>query len=129
MLGSDHGKSLEALRLRSENGCFGTLERIFWREKRVLRWDAGPFFTFAPDVRKILYTTNAIESLHSQVGKAVRNKGLFTSDQAATKLIFLAIGNITAKWKRPPKKWHAAKAQLAIQLGSRFERDTPTVTP
>lgn len=90
---------------------------------------AGPSFTFAPDVRKILYTTNAIESLHSQVGKAVRNKGLFPSDEAATKLIFLALRNITAKWKRPPKEWHAAEAQLAIQLGGRFECDTPTVTP
>jgi putative transposase len=89
-----------------------------WRR----RWaEVIPFFAFAPEVRKILYTTNAIESLHSQVRKAVRNKGHFPSDEAATKLIFLALRNITAKWKRPSKEWHAAKAQLAIQFGSRFE--------
>ena len=80
-----------------------------------------PFFAFSKEVRKILYTTNAIESLHSQVRKAVRNKGHFPSDEPATKLIFLALRNIIAKWKRPPKEWHAAKAQLAIQFGSRFE--------
>jgi putative transposase len=88
-----------------------------WRR----RWaEVIPFFAFSPEVRRILYTTNAIESLHSQVRKAVRNKGHFPSDDAATKLIYLALQYITAKWKRPPKEWHAAKAQLAIQFGSRF---------
>ena len=50
----------------------------------------------------------------------VRNKGHFPSDEAATKLIYLALRNITAKWKKPPKEWHAAKAQFAIQFGDRF---------
>ena len=75
---------------------------------------------YAPEVRRIIYTTNAIESLHSQVRKAIRNKGHFPSDEAATKLIYLALKNIMAKWKRPPREWHAAKAQLAIQFGERF---------
>jgi putative transposase len=88
-----------------------------WRR----RWEEViPFFAFSPPVRRIIYTTNAIESLHSQVRKAIRNKGHFPSDEAATKLIYLALRNITAKWKRPPKEWHAAKAQLAIQFGERF---------
>lgn len=88
-----------------------------WRR----RWEEViPFFAFSPEVRKIIYTTNAIESLHSQVRKAIRNKGHFPSDEAATKLIYLALRNIEAKWKRPPKEWHAAKAQLAIHFGDRF---------
>jgi len=88
-----------------------------WRR----RWaEMIPFFAFFEEVRKILYTTNAIKLLHSQVRKAVRNKGHVPSYEAATKLIFLALRNIIAKWKRPPKEWHAAKAQLAIQFGSRF---------
>jgi len=88
-----------------------------WRR----RWEEViPFFAFSPEVRRIIYTTNAIESLHSQVRKAIRNKGHFPSDEAATKLIYLALRNIMAKWKRPPKEWHAAKAQLAIQFGDRF---------
>ena len=88
-----------------------------WRR----RWaEVVPFFAFSAEVRKIIYTTNAIESLHSQVRKAIRNKGHFPSDEAATKLIYLALMKITEKWKRSPREWHAAKAQLAIQFGDRF---------
>lgn len=88
-----------------------------WRRK----WEqVVPFFAFSPEVRKIIYTTNAIESLHSQVRKTIRNKGHFPSDEAATKLIYLSLRQIEAKWKRPPKEWHAAKSQLAIQFGERF---------
>jgi putative transposase len=86
------------------------------------RWEEIiPFFAFSPEVRRILYTTNAIESLHSQVRKAIRNKGHFPSDGAARKLIYLALRNVMAHWKRPPPEWHAAKTQLAIQFGSRFQ--------
>ena len=82
-----------------------------------------PFFAFTPDVRRVIYTTNAIESLNSEVRKAVRNKGHFPNDEAATKLIWLALQNISAKWKSPPVYWHAAKAQLAIQFEERFVLD------
>lgn len=88
-----------------------------WRRK----WsEVIPFFAFSPEVRKIIYTTNAIESLHSQVRKTIRNKGHFPNDEAAIKLIYLSLRQIEAKWKRPPIQWHAAKAQLAIQFGERF---------
>ena len=79
-----------------------------------------PFFAFAAPVRKIIYTTNAIESLHSGVRKTIRNKGHFPNDEAATKLIWLALRNITAKWKNPPIAWSHAKTQFAIQFGERF---------
>jgi putative transposase len=79
-----------------------------------------PFFAYAPEVRKIIYTTNAIESLHSQVRKAVRGRGHFPSDEAATKLIWLVLRNITADWTRPPIAWQAAKAQFALQFEERF---------
>jgi putative transposase len=88
-----------------------------WRRN----WEAViPFFAFSAEVRKIIYTTNAIESLNASVRKAIRNKGHFPSDQAASKLIWLALRNITENWKNPPISWHAAKAQLAIQFGERF---------
>ena len=88
-----------------------------WRRN----WEAViPFFSFPAEVRKIIYTTNAIESLNASVRKAVRNKGHFPSDQAAAKLIWLALRNITENWKNPPISWHAAKAQLAIQFGDRM---------
>jgi len=79
-----------------------------------------PFFAFPGAVRRIMYTTNAIESLHSEVRKAVRSRGHFPSDEAATKLIWLALRNITAKWKSPPIQWHAAKAAFALQFEERF---------
>ncbi|WP_159322636.1 IS256 family transposase, partial [Spiribacter roseus] len=67
------------------------------------RWsEVIPFFAFSPEVRRIIYTTNAIESLNRRVRKAVRNKGHFPSDEAAIKLIYLALRNVQAKWKRPP---------------------------
>lgn len=88
-----------------------------WRRN----WEAViPFFAFPAEVRKIIYTTNAIESLNASVRKAIRNKGHFPSDQAATKLIWLALRNIAEKWKNPPISWHAAKAQLALQFEHRF---------
>ena len=79
-----------------------------------------PFFAFAPELRKILYTTNAIESLNAQVRKAVRVRGHFPSEEAATKLIWLVLRNVQARWKNPPISWQAAKAQLAIQFEERF---------
>src|SRR5688572_15176912 len=70
-----------------------------WRRN----WEAViPFFAFPAEVRKIIYTTNAIESLNASVRKAIRNKGHFPSDQAATKLIWLALRNIAGKWKNLP---------------------------
>ena len=86
-----------------------------------------PFLAFSPKVCKIIYTTNAIKSLHSQVRKAIRNKGYFPSDEAATKLIYLVLRNITAKWKKPSREWHAAKAQFAIQFGDRFVLEVYTM--
>jgi transposase-like protein len=80
-----------------------------------------PFFAFAPEIRKIIYTTNAIESLHSQVRKSVRTRGHFPGDQAATKLIWLVLRNIEAKWKRPPVAWANARSQFAILFGDRFQ--------
>jgi putative transposase len=79
-----------------------------------------PFFAFPSEVRRMVYTTNAIESLHSQVRKAVRGRGHFPSDEAATKLIWLVLRNIQDKWLKPPIAWHAAKNQFAIRFEDRF---------
>jgi putative transposase len=79
-----------------------------------------PLFAFAPELRKILYTTNAIESLNAQVRKAVRVRAIFPSEEAATKLIWLVLRNVQLAGKNPPISWQAAKAQLAIQFEERF---------
>jgi putative transposase len=79
-----------------------------------------PFFAYPPEVRRILYTTNAIESLHMQLRKIVKNRGHFPSDEAATKLLFLALRNISKKWNMPQHNWREAANQFAIVFGDRF---------
>lgn len=79
-----------------------------------------PFYGYAPEIRKMIYTTNAIESLNMQLRKVLKNRGHFPNDEAAIKLIYLALRNITKKWKKPPVQWKAAAGQFAIQFGTRF---------
>ena len=79
-----------------------------------------PFFAYPPQVRKIIYTTNAIESMHMQLRKIVKNRGHFPSDEAATKLLYLALRNIEKDWKMPPITWKQAANQFAILFGERF---------
>jgi transposase-like protein len=79
-----------------------------------------PFFAYPPEVRKIIYTTNAIESLHMRLRKIVKNRGHFPSDEAAAKLLFLALRNIEKDWKMPPQTWKQAANQFAIMFGERF---------
>jgi putative transposase len=79
-----------------------------------------PFFAFPAEVRQMIYTTNAIESLHSQVRKVINARGHFPSDEAASKLIWLVLRNVSAKWKKPPIAWHSAKAQFALRFEDRF---------
>ena len=86
-----------------------------------------PFFAYPKEVRSIIYTTNAIESLHMQVRKVVKSRGHFPSDAAARKLLFLALRNITKKWTMPHRYWRAAANQFAIMFGERFTH--PDATP
>ena len=79
-----------------------------------------PFFAYPMEVRKIIYTTNAIESLHSQLRKAVRVRGHFPSDEAASKLMFLVLREVSKNWKMPPREWSAARTQFAVIFGERF---------
>lgn len=88
-----------------------------WRRK----WqEVIPFFAYPLEVRKIIYTTNAIESLNMQLRKVIKNRGHFPSDEAATKLLYLALRNISKDWKMPAITWRAAKTQFAILFGDRF---------
>jgi len=79
-----------------------------------------PFFAFPPAIRKVIYTTNAIESVNSQLRKIIKTRGHFPSDDAATKLIWLALRNITADWGRAAHDWKAAMNQFAILYRDRF---------
>lgn len=81
-----------------------------------------PFFAFPEEVRKIVYTTNAIEALNSKLRRAVRARGHFPSDEAAMKLLFLVLNRAEKEWKMAPREWAMAKAQFAILYGERFIR-------
>ncbi len=79
-----------------------------------------PFFAFSAPIRRVIYTTNAVESLNSTVRRAVRSKGHFAHDDAAKKLIYPALRGVAAKWKRPPQFWWQVKGEFAIRFEERF---------
>jgi putative transposase len=79
-----------------------------------------PFFAFPPEVRRIIYTTNAIESLNSTLRTAVRSRGHFPTDEAAIKLLYLVLRRVSSDWKNAQREWTAAMTQFAIMFGDRF---------
>ncbi len=79
-----------------------------------------PFYVFAADIRKIIYTTNAIESLHMQRRKIIKARGHFPSDESALKLIWLALRDVVAKWTGSRHDWKSAMAQFALLYPERF---------
>src|SRR3712207_5002220 len=81
-----------------------------------------PFYAFPIEVRRILYTTNAIEALNSKLRRAVRARGHFPTDEAAMKLLFLVLNRAEKEWTMPPREWSMAKAQFAVLFGERFTK-------
>jgi len=79
-----------------------------------------PFFAFPVAVRRIIYTTNAIEALNAKLRRAVRTRGHFPTDEAAMKLLYLVLRQVAGKWKMPPREWCEAKTQFAIMFDERF---------
>ena len=81
-----------------------------------------PFFAFPPHIRRVIYTTNAIESVNARLRKIIKTRGHFPTDDAATKLIWLALRNITADWDRAGRDWKGAMNQFAILYDDRFTK-------
>ena len=81
-----------------------------------------PFFAFPPEVRRVIYTTNAIESVNARLRKIIKTRGHFPSDDAAAKLIWLALRNITTDWGRAANSWKTAMNQFAILYEDRFTK-------
>lgn len=82
-----------------------------------------PFFYYPDDIRKAIYTTNAIESVNRILKKFLKTKGAFPSDEAIFKLLYLALGNISKKWTMPIRNWKMALGQFAIKFQDRFPMD------
>jgi len=79
-----------------------------------------PFFDYPPEIRKVIYTTNAIESVNMSLRKITKNRGSFPSDEALLKLFFLALRNISKKWTMPIRDWKAALTRFTIQFEDRM---------
>ncbi len=79
-----------------------------------------PFYAFPDQVRRVIYTTNAIEAVNAKLRRAVRARGHFPTDDAALKLLFLVLNRVAKEWKMPAREWIAAKAQFAILFEDRF---------
>jgi putative transposase len=79
-----------------------------------------PFFAYPPEIRKVIYTTNAIESLNSSLRKVTRNRNSFPNDEAAVKLLYMALKNIAKKWTMPLQGWPKAVNQFSIRFGDRI---------
>jgi putative transposase len=88
-----------------------------WRSN----WEVvSPFFRFAPDIRRAIYTTNAIEALNRQLRKPLKPRGHFPSDEAVLKVVFLALQHASKKWTMPIRKWDLALQQFAIHFEGRL---------
>jgi putative transposase len=114
---ADAGKAaLEAF----DEGAWGRKYPVIAQSWRRNWTEVIPFFAFPDDVRRIIYTTNSIESLNARLRRAVRTRGHFPTDDSALKLLFLVLNLAQREWKMAPREWAMAKAQLAILFEDRF---------
>ena len=88
-----------------------------WRSN----WErVTPFLAFPADIRKVIYTTNAIETLNFQLRKVIKNRGHFPNDEAAVKLLYLALKNASERWTMPIKNWNRALNQFSVYFEGRL---------
>ena len=105
-----------------EAGPWGQKYPAIGQSWRRVWGEVIPFYAFPMEVRRILYTTNAIEALNSKLRRAVRARGHFPTDEAAMKLLYLVLNRSEKDWIMPPREWAMAKAQFAVLFGERFTR-------
>jgi putative transposase len=105
-----------------EEGSWGRRYPAIGQSWRRAWGEVVPFHAFPSEVRRLLYTTNAIEALNAKLRRAVRARGHFPTDEAALKLLFLALNRAEREWKMPPREWAMAKAQFAVLFGERFTK-------
>jgi putative transposase len=112
----------EAALAAFEDGPWGRKYPAIGQGWRRAWGEVVPFYAFPDDVRRLLYTTNAIEALNSKLRRAVRARGHFPTDEAALKLLFLVLNRTEREWRMPAREWAMAKAQFAVLFGERFTR-------
>jgi putative transposase len=105
-----------------EAGSWGRKYPAIGQSWRRAWGEVIPFYAFHAEVRRILYTTNAIEALNAKLRRAVRARGHFPTDEAALKLLFLVLNQAEKEWTMPAREWCMARAQFAVLFGERFAR-------
>jgi putative transposase len=100
------------------DGRYPSISQI-WRRN----WDqVSPFFAYPAEIRKVIYTTNAVESLNMSLRKVIKTRGSFPTEEAALKLLFLGLERAAKKWTRPVQDWKAALNRFAILYEDRLPR-------
>ena len=100
------------------DGTYPTISQM-WRRN----WEhLTPFFAYPADIRKVIYTTNAVESLNMSLRKVSKTRGSFPNQEAAFKLLYLALEHIARKWTKPVQNWKAALQRFAIMFGDRVPK-------
>jgi putative transposase len=110
----------EAALAAFEDGPWGRKYPAIGQAWRRAWGEVVPFYAFPAEVRRLVYTTNAIEALNAKLRRAVRARGHFPTDEAALKLLFLVLNRSEKEWRMPPREWAMAKAQFAVLFGERF---------
>jgi putative transposase len=112
----------EAALTAFEAGSWGQKYAAIGPSWRRAWTEVVPFYAFPADVRRLLYTTNAIEALNAKLRSAVRTRGHFPTDEAALKLLYLVLNRTEREWRMPAREWAMAKAQFAVLFGQRFTK-------
>ena len=100
------------------DGRYPSISQI-WRRN----WEqVTPFFAYPAEIRKVIYTTNAVESLNMSLRKVIKTRGSFPNEEAALKLLYLALERVATKWTRPVQDWKAALNRFAIFYEDRLPR-------
>ena len=95
---------------------YPTVSKIWLRNwERII-----PFFEYPEDIRKAIYTTNAIESINHSLRKIIKNRGAFPTDEAIIKILYLALRNVSKRWTMPIRNWKAALNMFAVKFEERF---------
>jgi putative transposase len=111
----DAWRQLEAF-AEKWDGRYPSISQI-WRRN----WDqVTPFFAYPAEIRKVIYTTNAVESLNMSLRKVIKTRGSFPNEDAALKLLYLALELVAKKWTRPVQDWKAALNRFAILYEERL---------
>jgi putative transposase len=100
------------------DGQYPTISQMWRRNWEYLT----PFFAYPADIRKVIYTTNAVESLNMSLRKVIKTRGSFPNQEAAMKLLYLALEHIAKKWTKPVQDWKAALQRFTILFGDRVPK-------